>query len=214
MNSFRSFSRTVSPALCLSMISAILTAQEKPTPVPGSPAAVVRRLPPGGLKILVLEGRDIRNSIKTKSAVSPVVQVLDSQDQPVQGATVTFEVPPTGPGGTFAAGAPLATARTDYGGQATAAFTPNNVAGTFFIRVSASLGDQKAEARIRQINDKDLPEPAAIIPPKAWYKQKKWWAVLGAAAGGGIATGIILAGRNDPPTVTISPAPIGIGGPR
>lgn len=196
------------------MIPASLAAQEKPAPIAGSPATVARRLPAGGLKILILEGRDIRNSIKAKAAVSPVIQVLDSQDQPVQGVTVTFEVPPTGPGGTFAGNAPMATARTDYGGQATAAFTPNNVPGTFFIRVTASLGDQKSETRIRQINEKDLLEPAAIVPPKAWYKQRKWWAVIGAAAGGGIATGVILSGRTSPPTVTISPAPIGIGGPR
>ena len=130
-----------------------LSAQQPPAqataPAPAEPAGPPRGLSQGKIKILVLEGQNATNSLRSKTAISPVVQVLDSLEQPVEGATVTFEVAPTGPGGLFGT-APLATTRTDYTGQATAAFTPNNTPGTFSIKVKATIGDQSAEIGIRQ----------------------------------------------------------------
>jgi hypothetical protein len=149
-----------------------------------------------------------------KSAISPVVQVLDSLDQPVQGATVTFEVSPVGPGGTFGT-APTATVKSDVNGQATAAFTPNNTAGMFTIKVTASLSGQTATTAIRQTNDSKITEAMMAPPaPKAWYKSWKWWAVIGGAAGAGIAAATILTHGSGAPTISVSPGSVVIGGPR
>ena len=193
-----------------------LSAQQPPAqataPAPAEPAGPPRGLAQGKIKILVLEGQNATNSLRSKTAISPVVQVLDSLEQPVEGATVTFEVSPTGPGGLFGT-APLATTRTDYTGQATAAFTPNNTPGTFSIKVKASIGDQTAEIGIRQTNDSKTSEAMLPVPPRPWFKSWKWWAVIGAAAGAGVATAVILSNRNDTSTITISPGPIVIGGP-
>ncbi|MGJ5813882.1 hypothetical protein [Paludibaculum fermentans] len=176
-------------------------------PVPGQQVA------PGGLRILVLEGQNVHNSLTSKSAISPVVQVLDAVDQPVQGATVTFEVPPAGPGGTFD-GKPSAVTKTDSAGQATAPLTINNTAGAFAIRVTASFAGQTGETRIRQANDANVQEAMVPAPPKPWFKNWKWWAVIGAGAGAGVATAMILSGRNDKTTITIGTGSIGIGGPQ
>jgi hypothetical protein len=45
-----------------------------------------------GLRIVVIEGEDGVNVIQQKSAVAPVVEVRDRNDQPVAGAVVTFTV--------------------------------------------------------------------------------------------------------------------------
>lgn len=190
------------------------TAQATPPAKPaGEQSSTNRQLAQGGLRILVLEGQNVHNSLKNRSTVSPVVQVLDAVDQPVQGATVTFEVPPAGPGGTFD-GKPIATTKTDSAGQATAALTINSTPGAFAIRVTASFAGQSGEAQIRQANDAKVLEAMVPLPPKPWYKNWKWWAVIGAGAGAGIATVMILSGRNDTTTITIGSGSIGIGGPR
>jgi hypothetical protein len=209
--------------LCGLLISPLPLAsgQEPAKPAPGTPAAkeqaeppgLARRVAPGGLRILVLEGQNVANSLATMTTISPVVQVLDSVDQPVEGATVTFEAPASGPGGTFG-GKPIATVRTDYSGQATAEFTPGNAEGTFLIKVTATIGTQRGEARIRQTNDRKAEAAHVMPPPKPWYKNWKWWAVIGAGAGAGAAAGIIFSDRNNTATITIAPGSVVVGGPR
>lgn len=186
---------------------------EPPAKATGEQPRTGRQLAPGGLRILVLEGQNVHNSLTNKSAVSPVVQVLDAVDQPVQGATVTFEAPPAGPGGTFD-GKPLATTKTDSAGQATAPFTINTTPGAFAIKVTATFAGQSGEAQIRQANDAKVLEAMVPLPPRPWYKSWKWWAVIGAGAGAGVASAVILSGRNNTATITIGSGSIGIGGPK
>lgn len=201
-------------ALCLTglLLSPVpLAAQQQPAQTPPvseapSPAA------PRKIRILVLEGQNAKNSLRSKAAINPVVQVLDLLDQPVEGATVTFEVSPTGPGGMFGS-APVATTRTDYTGQATAVFTPNNTPGAFSIKVTATANGESAETRIQQSNDPNTPLALLPFPPKPWYKSGKVWTFILVGAGAGIATGVILGTRGSNSTITISPGPIVIGGP-
>ena len=47
---------------------------------------------PGGLKIVVIEGEGAVNIIQQKTAVSPLVEVRDRNNQPVSGAVVTFTI--------------------------------------------------------------------------------------------------------------------------
>src|SRR5262245_34319878 len=48
--------------------------------------------PPTGLRIIVIEGEDAVNIIQQKTAVAPVVEVRDRNDQPVAGAIVNFAI--------------------------------------------------------------------------------------------------------------------------
>jgi hypothetical protein len=212
----------LSAATSLSEQSASQQPQQPPptgTPTQQLPegTGLGRRLPPGGIRILVLEGQNMRNSIQTRSAISPVVQILDSLDQPVAGATVTFEVSPTGAGGFFGtppnANAPMATVRSDFAGQATAPFTPNTTAGRFTIKVTATLESQSAQAAIVQTNDPTVVIAGVAPPKKHWYQSWKWWAVIG---GGAIAAGIVLSKTTGggKPTIVITPTPVDIGAPR
>lgn len=203
-------------SLSILLIMPVRLPAQQPPPQPTPPAVEssgpVRRLPPGGLRILVLEGQGGVNSVKSQTAINPVVQVLDSLDQPVQGATVTFEVSPMGPGGTFEIDV-SATVKSDFNGQATVVFTPNKTPGDFTIKVTASLAGQTATAAIRQTNDSKITEPMTSLPHKPWYKSAKWWTVIAAGAGAGVAA-VILINRSSTPTITLSPGPVVIGGPR
>lgn len=199
----------LAPPVSLAQTAQQFPATEGQVPTGGSS----RRLPPGGIRILVLEGRNVVNSIATKSAISPVIQVLDSIDQPVAGADVTFEVNPQGPGGLFPGGAPAVTVKSDFAGQATAQFIPNDTPGRFVIKVRADLAGQRAETLIAQTNDANVGLAGVAEPPKRWYRNWKWWAVIGAGAVAGTILATRAGGGGDP-TITISPSPVGVGGPR
>jgi len=69
------------------------------TPAPTPPAATLE-----SLKILVLQGQNAVNNVTSGAATMPVVEVHDENDQVLEGADVTFELPATGPGGTFPGG--------------------------------------------------------------------------------------------------------------
>lgn len=204
------------------LVSLLLTAPnfvygQQPPVQPAAPPATGQTpvaLPSAGsLKILVLQGQNAVNSLTSKTALSPVVQVLDGVEQPVEGATVTFEVSPTGPGGSFG-GAPIATVKTDLTGQATALFTPNDTPGSFSIKVTATFAEQSAQLRIRQTNDRNVAMAMMPLPPKPWYKSWKKWALIGGIAGAGVAATVILVNKDETPTITISPGSVTIGGVR
>jgi hypothetical protein len=45
-----------------------------------------------GLRIVVVEGEDAVNIVQQKTAVAPVIEVRDRNDQPVAGAVVRFAI--------------------------------------------------------------------------------------------------------------------------
>jgi len=47
---------------------------------------------PAGLRIVVIAGEDAVNVIQQKTAVAPMVEVRDRNDQPVAGAVVRFAI--------------------------------------------------------------------------------------------------------------------------
>ncbi len=193
------------------VVPGCLVAQEVSAPAGQAPQRA------GGLNILVLQGQDAVNSIRQHAAASPAVQVFGSLGEPVQGAEVTFEVPPAGPGGMFENQKTSITKRTDARGQAVASFTPNTLAGRFTIRVVARTEDEKAEVSIRQINStkSDTVEYSAR-PGRAWYKDWKWWTVIAAGAGAGAYLGYRSATSSSSPsspTISVAPGGVVIGAP-
>jgi hypothetical protein len=72
-----------------------------------------------------------------------VAMVVDSNQNPISGALVTFEVPATGASGTFAGGRKTAT--TNASGVATsAAFTANGSVGTYTVTATVASGSEPA----------------------------------------------------------------------
>jgi hypothetical protein len=201
--------------LAVNLLSVLgLLAQTPPPPQPRTPAAQATgqaeriQTVPTALRILVLEGGNVMNSIPLGRAVPPVVEVRDANDFPVEGATVVFVLPETGPGGTFPGNQTTLTARTTSQGQATAPFLINGVLGRFEIKVTATSSGRKGEATITQTNSNGA-YIGPMIAATPWYKKKLTWMLIGGAAGGGILAWRLTSGSSSvSPTLVVTP-----GGP-
>lgn len=134
-----------------------------------------------GFKVVVVEGEDAVNIIQQKSAVAPVVEVRDRNDQPVAGALVRFAI--TRGRATFS-GARALTVTTNAAGRAVAAgFTPTGT-GVLQISASATFQGQTAVAAIVQTNVMTMAEAATVSSAGA-----TGGSAGGAGAGGGAAGG-------------------------
>jgi hypothetical protein len=163
------------------------------------------------IKIVIQEGQGAINNIQQHRAKEPVVQVTHEDGEPVRQASVTFQLPVTGPGGTFADGNKMLTVQADEKGLAVGrGLRPNQIAGRFQIRVTASFQGATASAVISEINA----QPAAT----GGGGSKKFLiiALIGGAAAGGLAAA--LGGKSNssssvgtvsapPPTVLVPGTP-------
>jgi len=163
------------------------------------------------IKIVIQEGQGAINNIQQHRAKEPVVQVTHEDGEPVRQASVTFQLPETGPGGTFADGNKMLTVQADEKGVAVGrGLRPNQIAGRFQIRVTASFQGATASAVISEINA----QPAAT----GGGGSKKFLiiALIGGAAAGGL--GAALGGKSSssssvgtvsapPPTVLVPGTP-------
>ncbi len=192
---------------------------------PAWPAAPPPATPPPNeqLKVFVLEGQGAVNYLPEKRGRTPVVEVRDENDLPVEGAEVLFELPASGPGGEFAGGGRSKSVKTGIGGQAAAPFTVNNQAGAFQIKVTAKIGDKIGRAVIGQVNSAT---PAVMTPQKksGWFTTRKMLIISSVAAAGVIAGVLATNGGSSsgstptappaPPTIIITPGSPTFGGPR
>src|ERR1700733_1789575 len=128
-----------------------------PSPPQSNQPAPAAPLPPlpmmQSLKVTALAGNKAMNDME-RGLMSPlVVQVLDQNDRPVEGAEVVFRFPLNGPGATFRGGNTSQTVRTNGQGQAAAVnWTANNQVGTFDIHVTAAYGNQLGETTVSMTN--------------------------------------------------------------
>jgi hypothetical protein len=101
------------------------------------------------LSIVVIEGEDAVNIVQQKTAVAPVVEVRDRNDQPVSGAVVTFAIRR---GRASFSGARTLTVTTNAAGRAVAGGLTPTGSGAVQIMASASFQGQTAVATIVQTN--------------------------------------------------------------
>jgi hypothetical protein len=204
-------------------------------PAAGQPAAAPAQNPPANipvkpiaplpiiknLKLLVLSGNGEMNDLERKVMAPLVVQVLDQNDRPVEGADVVFRFPMSGPGATFAAGKIFQTVRSNGSGEAAALnWMANAQVGTFDIHVTATYGNEFGETTVKMSNVTRVVEGAKKGKQSHWYSPT--WvklALLGVAAGA--AVGIVLATRGggghssagSGVPITITPGPPTVGQP-
>lgn len=194
-----------------------------PTPPAAQPAptAPIAQLPMmRSLKVTALAGNKAMNDLE-RGLMSPlVIQVLDQNDRPVEGAEVVFRFPLNGPGATFRGGNSSQTVRTNGQGQAAATnWTANNQVGAFEVHVTAAYGNQLGETTVSMTNVTRIVEGE-----KGGRKQTKWysskWVKIALIAGGAATVaGIVLATRggggssSSAPTITITPGSPTVGGP-
>src|SRR6202048_1195845 len=165
-----SANRSLSAPRWLSTLLAILLAlgpvwAAEQAPAPQQPAPNAPAAPPApttpmaplpmmrSLKVTALAGNHEANDLERALMAPLVVQVLDQNDRPVEGAEVVFRFPLNGPGATFRGGNSSQTVRTNGQGQAAAQnWMANNQVGTFEVHVTASYGNQLGETTVSMTN--------------------------------------------------------------
>ena len=134
------------------------------------------------LKLVIVDGENATNIVRTKTAVTPVVEVRDRSDRPVSGVPVTFVIA-SGRNITFAGGAATLTVSSDAAGRASATGLTPVSGGAVQIAVQAAFQGERATATIHQLNvitAAPAPAPASSSPPSA------------GKAGGGSSRGKII----------------------
>ncbi|MEO5925004.1 MAG: hypothetical protein ABIR70_14380 [Bryobacteraceae bacterium] len=182
-----------------------LLAQNAAAPTAGTPT----------LRILPLAGNNGVNDIEKQVMAPLAVQILNQNDLPVDGATVIFRFPISGPSATFADQQTSQTVRTNANGQARATgWSANTQVGTFAVQVTATRGTDQALATITMSN---VPRilPAKEQPRKRWWTSK-WAKIAYIGAAAGITTAIVVKNRSGNGDVTIqgTPGSPTIGGPQ
>jgi hypothetical protein len=124
----------------------------------GSHAAAAQ--PAAALRIVILSGEDSVNVIQQKTAVAPLIEVRDRNNNPVAGAVVKFAVQ-GGKSAVFQGGASTITVATNAAGQAVATGLTPLTTGAVNISVEAAFQGQVVTAAITQVNVMTAAEAAA-----------------------------------------------------
>lgn len=187
---------------------------EQAAPPPGAPATVRVQEPAPlykALRIVPLEGDRAVNHLPSGPVTVPAVAVHNDDEMPVEGATVVFQLPSSGPGGHFPDEQLSLMTQTDSRGQAIArGFRPNSQPGRFPIRVTASFKNLTASYILTQTNS--TKEVTSRGASRKWI----WVAVAGgaAAAAAGLAIGLRSDAPGVPPAISASVGgPVVIGAP-
>ncbi len=115
---------------------------------------VAAQTPAGAYRIAIVDGDGALNSVASKTAREPVVQVSDAAHHPVSGAYVEFDAPGSGPSAAFANGSTHFATTTNADGLAVGSNIRNNgVPGSYTVSVHVSFqGQSIGEAQIHQTN--------------------------------------------------------------
>jgi hypothetical protein len=195
----------------------------QPVAAPAQPAAALPIIK--DLRIIVLAGNGETNDLEHRVMAPLVVQVLDQNDRPVQGAEVVFRFPVSGPGATFSDGKPTGTIRTNGTGEAAAMhWTANGQTGTFEVHVNAAYGNEIGETTVKMTNAASVAPGSNITMAKTAGAKKSHWysptwvkiALIAGVAGAGVGIWLGLRGgshaANTAP-ITVTPGTPSVGGP-
>jgi hypothetical protein len=170
---------------------------------------------PSILTIRVAEGDGAAYPIGSRATRGVTVRVTDETGRPVEGATVSFNLPAEGPGGVFSSGGRTEIAATHADGRAAVwGMQWNRTVGPFEIRITAVKGQARAGVVSSQ-SLSNAPEVRDDNPGKlhaARNSHKLLWislVVVGAAAAG--VAGV--AARNPTAAASSSVTPLKIGTP-
>lgn len=168
--------------------------------------------PAGGLRIIVVEGEDAVNIIQQRTAVAPLVEVRDRNNNPVAGALVTFTIQ-GGQNATFGGGLQSLIVTTNAAGRAAVTgFTPT-ASGAVQINVAATFQGQAATATITQTNFATAAQAAQAGASGAGGGGLSTTTIAAIAGGAGAGTyfglkelGVIGVPDIPPPTITSASA--------
>lgn len=196
-----------------------------------APLRAVDPIPPRQLVVTVTQGDNAEHDIQAPREIDITVQVADQAQMPIQNAVVVFQLPQSGPGGSFLNDSRFATVMSDEQGMASArGFRANSAVGEYAVIVTVSYRDyQSVTLNVAQKNvDSSLIRQPGPPPPVVTKKSNRRLiaivALIGGAAagaalglsGGGGSTGGGGTVTPPPPTpgITITPGAPTVGAPR
>ncbi len=195
--------------LLFTLPAVLAQAPSSPQPAPGRPATVQ------SLKVVPLAGNQEMNDLQNGVMAPLVVQVLDQNDLPVEGADVVFRFPLTGPSATFADQKTAETFRTNVDGQASAVgWVANGKVGTFHVQVTASRGGEQGSAVITMTNVTRITEAQKKIGKKHWWSTTWGKIAIGAGVAAVVAVTILATRGSSPRVITVTPGSPSIGVPQ
>jgi hypothetical protein len=153
-----------------------------------------------GLTIQILEGDRAQNIVQQQVAKRITVRVMDRTGRPLQGVSVQFAMPESGPGGQFLTDEDPVTVSTNSQGIATAPqFRANSTEGTFQILVLATYMGEVTRMNVTQSN---------VLKKKSSTKLLILTAVAGGAAAAAFAARGGSPGQTNPPPGSTTPPTI------
>lgn len=147
---------------------------------------------PAGLKIRIEEGDGVTYALGSRATRGITVQVTDETGNPIEGASVNFTLPDSGPSGAFADGSKVQVLPTRADGRASVwGMHWNRTAGPVDVRIVAGKG----AARAGTVCTIQLAEaPSASVGSLGGSSHKWLWIGLGAAAAAGAGIGLAMRG--------------------
>jgi hypothetical protein len=194
-------------------------APQSATPASPTPLQPLPQLPvEQSLKILVLAGNGEMNDLERRVMAPLVIQVLDQNERPVEGAEVVFRFPLNGPSAAFPGGKNSLTVRTSGTGQAPALnWMANGQVGTFQVHVNASYGNQVGEVTFPMSNVTRIADEKKNAKHESLWSHR--WFKIAVIGGGAAVIGIVIllatrGGSKSGSTVTINPGTSTVGAPQ
>jgi hypothetical protein len=190
-----------------------LGAQQPAPPQEAKPAASLAVVQ--SLKITPLAGEGEFNDLARRVMAPLVIQVLDQNARPIEGADVIFRFPLTGPSATFPNQRNSQTVRTNADGQAAAVgWTATGGVGTFRVQVTASRGNEQGQTSVTMTNVTQIVNDGKA-KKKHWWSSK--WGKIGIIAGSAaVVAAVVLTtrsgGSSSTTTITAVPGFPTIGG--
>jgi hypothetical protein len=169
------------------------------------------------LTVIPLAGNLGVNDLERGVMTPLVVQVLDQNSRPVEGAQVIFRFPLNGPSAEFPNKQTSQTVRTNADGQAAAVgWVANREVGSFQVQVTATRGNELGSVSMTMTNANRIVGAGGAKDKHKSVWSSKWTKIAIVAGAAGAVAGIVLAtrsGNGGGTTVTASPGSPTIGGP-
>lgn len=161
------------------------------------PAAVV-------LQLRVVDGEGLVYAVKSRATRGLAVLVTDETGKPVEGAIVSFQLPDSGPGGTFANGTHTEIVTTKADGLGSVwGMKWNATPGPFEIRITGSKDQARAGIVSAQYLSEAGAQSAGKFRASHGSHRKLIWV---SAVAAGAAAGLIAARSSGPKTAAAAPA--------
>jgi hypothetical protein len=158
------------------------------------------------VQLRVVDGEGAVYAVGSRATRGLTVLVTDETGKPVEGASVSFRLPDSGPGGTFAGGLRSQVVTTQADGRASIwGMQWNKTPGPFEIRITAV----KDQARAGLLSAQTLSDSAAAVAGgtgtfQASHHSRTKWILIGAAVLGAAGAGIV-AGKMEASKTSVAP---------